>query len=236
MRTWERLWVLDFAGTGIPPTKDTIFSASSGGGTGGVNGGSTPGAGRSGAQSASQSRSSPSAREHPVPPQEPRHVGALAGTCPQGLARQRGEDLRLDTAPVLRPEGAVDSLVEQASWVDPPRLEHSARRARRPERSDGENTGSYPQGHSTVVDRVAAVRDSRACARRVERSAGRRCCSVDVPDVGPIRSFRGVRLQPRRRHVPRREGRRSDSDAAPTERRPRKRSFEPPPAGGAVTP
>jgi hypothetical protein len=162
-------------GTGILPTKDTMFSASSGGGTGGVNGGSTLGAGRSGAQSASQSRSSPSAREHPVPPQEPRHVGALAGTCPQGLARQRGEDLRLDTAPVLRPEGAVDSLVEQASWVDPPRLEHSARRARRPERSDGENTGSYPQRETPEFARRPS--DRLAC-RPTIAPAGQRSRSA----------------------------------------------------------
>ena len=53
---------------------------------------------------------------------------------------------RLDTAHVLRPEGAVHRLVEQASWVDPPRLEHSACRVRRRERSDGENTVRIPKG------------------------------------------------------------------------------------------
>jgi hypothetical protein len=93
--------------------------------------------------------------------------GSPPGHQPGNLSpvsrRERSENLRPNAGPMPRPEGAVGRLVEQASWVDPPRLEHSARRARRPERSDGENTGSYPQGDRTAITPLSPLRV--ACVR-----------------------------------------------------------------------
>ena len=112
MRSWERL---DFAGT-ASATKDTIFSASSGGGTGGVNG-----AARS-AQGAAARKAPPSPDRRPrpgasrTPPQEPRHVGALPGTGPK-VRRQRGEDLRLEPPRLQESDEGARAGAEQPGVV-----------------------------------------------------------------------------------------------------------------------